>query len=493
MSAVSQMLEAPAEPRAATLVVDARERQGAFGPGRILCGLPLVARHVLAAGYDGGFGRVVVVTSPATRAEVEAALAGRAAPKVAVELVSELPADDGGRQVMVDAREVVTRPDLRRLREGEVPAAPRLIVTSQAGAATGRRRLFGAIAKSMEMDGLLCYFFVRPASRVLVRMMLPARITPNMVSVTAGLFGLAASVVVMLGGGLASSLLPLGLLWVAMTLDCCDGDVARMKFQFSRAGEWIDTLGDEISQITLVAALGIGLYREGRGIGWLGLGVGAAGVMLMTAIAIYVTLHRRKMPVNSAMFPWFFGKPGGDADSPRGLVGILSWGFRRDFFITTIGILCALDLRMPALWVMAGGAAIVGGLMLAHQIRDAPASGYLSRAASSPTSFTISVGRSSAGQAASLAGVVSPDMTSTPHSPVVRAIVRSVSSWSPTMAACSADTPSRRVAASIMARLGLPMITGVRPVTASQAAMMAAMSGMRPVRVMHVLSGWVAK
>jgi phosphatidylglycerophosphate synthase len=350
-----------------TLVVDAREADSRFGPTRVVCGLPLVLRHVLAAAYDGGFERAVVLTAPATHDDVTRALATRPVPApLAVEVrQGDAAAEVGAR---VDAREVMTRADLHRMASGLEPSQPRLVVRDAASATAGRHRLVAAISKSMHSDGVWCFFFMRPISRQLVRAMLRTGLRPNQVSLFSIAVGVVASVVVALGGRWATSVLPLAILEASMILDCCDGDIARLKFSFSRAGEWLDSMGDEIVQITLVAAIGLGLWHDGAHLGFAALGAGAAAVMVTTGIAIYGTLHRRRLPIDSAQFPWFFGTAAHADAAPSGLVGIFGWVFRRDVFLTMIGTLCALDLRVAALCVMALGAAILGTTMVIHQV-----------------------------------------------------------------------------------------------------------------------------
>lgn len=375
------------------LVVDARESAPRFGPTRVVCGLPLVTRHLLGAAYDGGFERAVVLTSPATHDDVTRAVAARDIPRIEVE-VRQGEAPEGGvpgrssegigrddqpdlAGPRVDAREVMTRADLKRLAAGEEPTLPRLVVRDAASATAARHRLVAAISKSVHSDGLWCFFFMRPISRQLVRLMLRTPITPNQVSLLSIAVGVMGSLVVALGGRWATSLLPLLLLEASLILDCCDGDIARLKFRFSRLGEWLDSMGDEIVQVTLVAALGIGLWRDGAADGWAALGAGAAAVMVSTSIAIYGTLHARRLPIDSAQFPWFFGTAAHADAAPTGLVGIFGWIFRRDIFLTMIGALCALDLRVAAICIMALGAAILAVTMMIHQVvsRTRPSAG----------------------------------------------------------------------------------------------------------------------
>ena len=42
----------------------------------------------------------------------------------------------------------------------------------------------------------------------------------------------------------------------ASYVDCCDGEVARVKLLSSRFGAWIDTIVDELSSVGYMAALG---------------------------------------------------------------------------------------------------------------------------------------------------------------------------------------------------------------------------------------------
>jgi phosphatidylglycerophosphate synthase len=349
-----------------TLVVDAREGEPRFGPARLVCGLPLVTRHLLAAAHDGGFERAVVLTSAATHADVTRAIAARDIPRLAVEVRRGGAGDDDAAAARVDAREVMTRADLHRMAAGLAPSQPRLMVRDAASARQARLRLVAAISKSMHSDGIWCWYFMRPISRQLVRLMLRTGLRPNQVSVLAIAIGVVGSLVVALGGRWATSLLPLVLLEASMILDCCDGDIARLKFRFSRAGEWLDSMGDEIVQITLVAALGLGLWRDGGWAGWAAVGGGAAAVLVSTGLAIYGTLHRRKLPIDSAQFPWFFGTAAHADAAPTGIVGLFGWVFRRDVFLTMIGALCALDLRIAALGLMTLGAAILGITMVIH-------------------------------------------------------------------------------------------------------------------------------
>ena len=80
-----------------------------------------------------------------------------------------------------------------------------------------------------------------------------------------------------------------------------------------------------------------------------------------------------------------------------------------------------------------------------------------------------------------------------PVMPWLTPVATSVYSLSPTIAISPKAKPVRRSASSTMPLCGLPRMTSaLRPVLASMKAMIAPMSGMKPVSVGQLKSGWVA-
>ena len=80
-----------------------------------------------------------------------------------------------------------------------------------------------------------------------------------------------------------------------------------------------------------------------------------------------------------------------------------------------------------------------------------------------------------------------------PVMPWFTPVATSVYSRSPTIAISSSAKPVRRSASSTMPLYGLPRITSAfRPVLASMNAMIAPMSGIKPVSVGQLKSGCVA-
>lgn len=141
-------------------------------------------------------------------------------------------------------------------------------------------------------------------------------------------------------------------------LDGCDGELARLTFRGSRLGEWVDTVGDDLTNYAYFGAAALGLHRAG--LGALPLAVGAVGVgagLLASGIE-YVYLAR----IGSGdllKYPLGFGKDAGVSDDAlaeatgiKRLAGALRPMFKRDFFVFA-AMLCAF-LGARATLVMIG-------------------------------------------------------------------------------------------------------------------------------------------
>ena len=129
-----------------------------------------------------------------------------------------------------------------------------------------------------------------------------------------------------------------------------------------------------MSTFALVAGIGIGLARTGYPDAWALAGIAAAAIGTLGNSRIYWELHRAGKTIDSAYYPWFFGTPAEKAPpaEPPGLVGRVFGGiaylFRRDAYVTIVGLLLIFDQRRPALLVLAGGIAIIAVLLVVHLI-----------------------------------------------------------------------------------------------------------------------------
>ncbi len=104
-------------------------------------------------------------------------------------------------------------------------------------------------------DNAITRYLYRPVSFPLTRLLVWTPITPNQVSY------LVAAIVVLgcwLTAGPTANGVVAGtaVILAASYLDCCDGEIARVKLLSSRWGAWLDTIVDELSSVGYLAALG---------------------------------------------------------------------------------------------------------------------------------------------------------------------------------------------------------------------------------------------
>jgi phosphatidylglycerophosphate synthase len=101
-------------------------------------------------------------------------------------------------------------------------------------------------------DGLLVDRWVnRRASSVLSQWLARTRVTPNQVTAASLATGMLGAWLLGQGGPLAT-LTGLALFQLSVILDHVDGELARLKFHFSRLGKWIDNIGDHVVDLAVI-------------------------------------------------------------------------------------------------------------------------------------------------------------------------------------------------------------------------------------------------
>ena len=363
--------------------IDARSGAGELPATAIVGGIPLAVRPLRQLARLGWASARVVVDDDAAVAAMRRSLA-RYPVALAVE-VATAPAPGAG--LRLDGRAIYARDALG----GEAPE-PMVRVRDRADAARAERMLYAQIRKSVAQDGFIAHHLIRPLTRPITRALLGTRVSPNQVTALALAAGVAAALFAALGG-YRNTAIAGGLYWLGNALDCVNGDLARLRLQSSKLGEWLDSMTDEISTFSLLAGLGVGLYRDHAGPLWLAVGVGGSLIGALTVARLYVDLHRMGLPIDSAQFPWWFQKPpaaepppppngplpnrdritGDDpVGPPRTRLGTLANGFtyliRRDANVTGVALLLLFDLRRLAISLVALGAAIGAVVTITHYV-----------------------------------------------------------------------------------------------------------------------------
>ena len=117
-------------------------------------------------------------------------------------------------------------------------------------------------ASKPEIMGPVEVLFNRRLSTLLTRLLVRTPLTPNQVTVLSFLVLLPGAYLLSTGERIA--LIGAGLLiQLSFTLDCCDGELARLRGLSSPFGAWLDGLLDRIAELVLCLALGRALDHQG--------------------------------------------------------------------------------------------------------------------------------------------------------------------------------------------------------------------------------------
>ncbi|HET9627004.1 MAG TPA: CDP-alcohol phosphatidyltransferase family protein [Kofleriaceae bacterium] len=137
-----------------------------------------------------------------------------------------------------------------RIPHGPIARHPIATAEDRRGA---HRMLYRILIKPQ--DNAITRYLYRPVSFPLTRLLVWTPITPNQVSyAVAALVAIGCWLVARasFGAVIAGTAITV----VASYLDCCDGEIARLKLTSSRLGAWIDTVVDELSTMGYMAAIG---------------------------------------------------------------------------------------------------------------------------------------------------------------------------------------------------------------------------------------------
>ena len=251
-----------------------------------VAGLPLLLRHARMLSRSGTRSARFFVGAEG-RSSVEAV---RCAPAdLAVEVVTgppDGPALDGA---------LVYSASLEPVGDARTPA----------GRLAADCELERRIKKSVDLDGVVAYYVMRPLSRLLTR--IRRRGSPPIRSRCAPWCAVSPRRSARRAGAPSSPASSTGSAPPSIVLT----EIWRVCVsRGSRLGEWLDTLADDVSTLAVVVGLGIGLAADGYGPGWQVFAIVGAGVGLLTAAKLYADLHRLGLPIDTAQYPWFFGSPG---------------------------------------------------------------------------------------------------------------------------------------------------------------------------------------
>lgn len=333
---------------------DARRRVG---------GLPLALRLALDA-QAGGADAIVLDAEKESLADV---LRDR---RLRLPVVTAAP--EGARRVKVPASFVVHRQLFKLLSqacdeaERDLAAQPfpadvpfgfePIDVVDAASARRAERALFRALRKPQ--DGWTSRWLNRYISLSLSRLLVKTPLTPNQVSLgilAVGLFGawLASR------GTYATMAAGAALFQLQSILDGCDGEMSRVTYRGSLTGEWLDTVGDDLTNYGFFAGAAWGLYRSTGHVIYLVAGATCVGCGLLASGIEY----RYLIKIGSGdLLKYPLTAPG--SGEPSGLFAAIQPLFKRDTFVFLTFLAALAGALGPMLVVFSLGAlGIVAGVL----------------------------------------------------------------------------------------------------------------------------------
>ena len=211
------------------------------------------------------------------------------------------------------------------------------------------------------VDALINWRFSMRITRMLARRSLA--ITPNHVTMLSILVGITASLLI-LQRSYATLALGGVLLEVQSILDSVDGELARLRFQYSKLGQWLDNLSDDVVDNLFIISAGSLV-----GGAWLWVAIVAAGARLLNNVVQYLDTYRRTGTGDAFAFRYWFEKETASADElykPADLSTWLRSLGRRDTYVFMWMLACVCNFPY---WVVGHAvviAAIVITLLVAH-------------------------------------------------------------------------------------------------------------------------------
>jgi phosphatidylglycerophosphate synthase len=329
-----------------------------------IAGLPAIERNLMAL-RSVGVRTVGVACGPAEYETVAGHLAVRRADRRLPEVrVGVGPGEPHGAALVLDGRCVYHPRLLERLREGGAdPTLYREDITTPEGRRRARRAIRHSLRKPT--DGWFARTIDRSASLAISSLLAPFPVHPNAVTLGTLLVGVASGLLAA-RGTYWSLVAASGLFLLASVLDGVDGELARMKFQGSRTGQWLDTVCDDLTNAIYLTGLTVGAWRT---LGWpwlLWTGVAAIALDVITVSFLYWHLVAR---VDAATLLAFEETILAPALAERGLAGLvarLQPFIKRDVY-APIFLVFALA---GAAWLALPGTAVAVAITAVYLVRD---------------------------------------------------------------------------------------------------------------------------
>jgi CDP-L-myo-inositol myo-inositolphosphotransferase len=145
-------------------------------------------------------------------------------------------------------------------------------------------------------DGYIDRALFRRGSRALTPLLLRTPLSANAVTVLGIVIGVVGGL--LLGAATRAGVVAgVACLVASGTLDCCDGEIARLRLLESALGHWLDIVGDTVVHFAVIAGIALHLARAGTVPGWpvfALLGAGIVGAFVTMTWSEQVEERRRR-------------------------------------------------------------------------------------------------------------------------------------------------------------------------------------------------------
>jgi CDP-L-myo-inositol myo-inositolphosphotransferase len=200
------------------------------------------------------------------------------------------------------------------------------------------RRLFASLTKAG--DGFVSRHLNRPISKMISRRLMKTSVSPNVVTAMALLIGLLSALANLCVDATHLWLLAVGgtLFHISSVIDGVDGELARLKFQFSPFGAWFDTISDVIINVSYLFTLGFAVWRVTSEPIWVMMSALSLVLALASVLSISRTLKQKGETYLPAM-AWSFNDKRDCQTLFQKICRHFAFAARRDFYAFALMVL----------------------------------------------------------------------------------------------------------------------------------------------------------
>ncbi|HSS39570.1 MAG TPA: CDP-alcohol phosphatidyltransferase family protein [Polyangia bacterium] len=205
--------------------------------------------------------------------------------------------------------------------------------------------------------GFVARRFNKPLSIWLTRhVLVRTGVTPNQITLFAAAVGLLGCILIATGA-YGWAVLGLACEHLQSVLDGCDGELARVRFQQSKLGAWLDTFVDDVLNVVITVAAGTGVWRATGSRLALACGIAGGAMLVLSNLIIMRDMRRQGASGDLMDMVWWFsgGQKLGASTATQGKPGVGTFLFqlgRRDAAIF-VWLLFGLVHQLVLVLVMA--------------------------------------------------------------------------------------------------------------------------------------------